>query len=132
VSNNYDCAARVLTLYKNSRNESVRASVDSLLAAISTTKDINIGMVKSMELLNKAEKPDDIDLVAIAEMLANVKSMQKEVANPIAFTITPTQRATLLTEVQELAKKNGQFTSVDACADILRGTLAKQLPTFVK
>ena len=40
---------------------------------------INKNMVEIMESLDKATKPEDIDQIAIAKMLANVKGMQKDV-----------------------------------------------------
>jgi hypothetical protein len=52
-----------------------------------------------------------------------------DTATPIAFSITPKQRETLLTDVRELKKKKGGDTYVDLCADILLSTLTKQLRT---
>src|SRR3984885_15960569 len=45
VSDDYDCAAALLTKYKSSRNEYITASVDSLLAGIDATKNINAKLV---------------------------------------------------------------------------------------
>ena len=154
VSTDYDCAARILTNYKNSKNEGVRASVDALLEAINTTKAINEAMVGTMESVDKATKAQDIDQLAIAKMLANIKGMQKDVqqlaiagaklstfgivrtagegddAKPIAFELTATQRATLLADVKELIahKGQGQYTVVDGSAEILLKALTRQLP----
>jgi hypothetical protein len=154
VSADYDCAVRMLTKYKDSKNENVRTSVDALLEAINTNKTINTDMVGMMESLDKATKPEDIDQVAIAKMLANVKGMQKDAqqltmvgaklstfgivrtagdgddAKPVAFTITATQRATLLADVKELIAKKGQgqYTYVDGSAELLLNALTRQLP----
>jgi hypothetical protein len=157
VSNDYDCAVAVLTNYKNSNNESIHQSVDSLLAAIDTTKKVNANVLEMLESVNKAKKPEDIDQVELAKMLADLKSLQKDAANlammgvkmstfgilrlkensenakPIAFTITAKQRATLLADVRELLgnpnKKKGDYTYVDGCAAILMNTLLNPLPT---
>jgi hypothetical protein len=158
VSTDYDCAVRMLSKYKNSKNESVRASVDALLEAINTTKTINKDMVGMMEALDKATKPEDIDQIAIAKMLANVKGMQKDAqqltmmgakmstfgivrttgegddAKPVAFTITAAQREALLADVKELIanKGQGQYTYVDGSAEILLDALTRQMPLSAK
>ena len=56
VSNDYDCAVAILTNYKNSNNESTHQSVDSLLAAIDTTKKVNANVLEMMESVNKSKK----------------------------------------------------------------------------
>jgi hypothetical protein len=158
ISDDYDCAATLLTKYKDSKNEYINASVDSLLMGIDATKNINAKLVGLIESLNEAKKPEAIDQTAIAKVLANAKGIQKDVRNlamagakmsafgvvriegngddakPVAFTITAKQRATLVAEVQELAKKKGQGqdTYVDSCAEILLDTLTKPLPTFAQ
>jgi hypothetical protein len=143
----------MLEKYKDSKIESIGTSVVTLLVAINTTKEINAKLLSLMEAINKATKPEDIDQVEIAKLLGNVQAMQKDVrtmamlgvkmstfaivqtegegdsAKPVAFTITPAQRATLLAEVQELAKKQTINTYVDACADLLLGTLNRPLRT---
>lgn len=153
ASDDYDCAAAILAPYKDGKNESMSASVDSFLTAIHTTKEINADLIEMMESLNKATKAEDIDQQAVAKTLANIKSMQKDVrtmsmaatkmstfsilvikeegdtATPIAFSITSKQRETLLADVRELKKKEGEYTYVDFCADILLSTLTEQLPT---
>jgi len=153
VSDDYTCAASMLEKYKDSKIESIGTSVVTLLVAINTTKEINAKLLSLMEAINKATKPEDIDQVEIAKLLGNVQAMQKDVrtmamlgvkmstfaivqtegegdsAKPVAFTITPAQRATLLAEVQELAKKQTINTYVDACADLLLGTLNRPLRT---
>jgi hypothetical protein len=157
VSDDYDCAISILEKYKDSKNESIHESVESFLLAINTTKQINKDLMEVMESLNKAQKQEDIDQVAIAKMLGNVKSMQKDVrtlalaaakmstfgilriegggddAKPIAFLITSRQRTTLLADVRELAselkKKKDDYTYVDGCAAILLSTLTMQLQT---
>src|SRR5438132_5395167 len=154
VSDDYDCATAMLRKYKDSKDQFIAESVDSLLTAIDNTKTINADLVGMMELLNKARKPEDIDETAIAKTLANIKGLQQDVrtisllavkisafsvvriegdgddAKPTAFTITPKQRATLMAEVQELARNKGKSpTYVDLCAEILLNTLTKQLPT---
>lgn len=157
VSDDYDCALSILEKYKDSKNESIRVSVDAYLTAIRTTKQLNTQLLEMMESLNKAEKPEDLDQVALAKMLANAKGLQKDVrtmavlgakmstfailrregegddAKPVAFTITSRQRAQLLADVRELAsglrKKKDSYTYVDGCAAILLSTLTMQLPT---
>ncbi len=156
VSDDYGCATLLLKNYKDSKVDTVAQSAQTLLEGIETTKDINAGLVGMMEALYKAEKPEDIDHIGIAKMLANVQGIQKDVRNltmvgvklstfailrtqgegedakPAAFSITEKQRSTLLDESQELAKRDGQYTYVDGCAEILLGTLKKQLPTSVQ
>ena len=153
VSDDYDCAVSLLTPYKNSKNESVRNSVDSLLLAIKSTKEVNAVLISMMESLNKATKPEDINQTEIAKTLADLKSMQKYVrgltmagvkmstfgilrmegtgdgVKPTAFTITATLRDTLLAETLEFAKMKGkEETFVDLCAKILLTTLTLKLP----
>ncbi len=154
VSEDYNCAVSLLTAYKGGRDEHIRESVDSFLIAIATTQDINTKLIGLMESVNKAQKAKDIDQVGIAKLLANVKMMQKEVAQismlaakmsttgimrfegdgddakPVAFTITAAQRGRLLTEIQELANaKRGELTYVDGCAEILLNAVKKPLRT---
>jgi hypothetical protein len=49
ASDDYDCALAFLTPYKDSKNESIRTSVDSFLTAIHTTKEINADLVEMMD-----------------------------------------------------------------------------------
>jgi hypothetical protein len=153
VSDDYDCAVSLLAPYKDSKNESVRNSVDSLLLAIKSAKEINAVLIGMMEALNKATKPEDINQAEIAKTLADLKSMQKYVhgltmagvkmstfsilrmegtgddVKPTAFTITATQRDTLLVETREFAKKKGkEETYLDLCTEILLTTLTLKLP----
>ncbi len=156
VTDDYKCAVAVLEPYKDSKNESIRASVEGLLGAIAMTKKVNALVLEMMESTEKAKKPEDIDQTTIAKGLADLTSLQKDIhkmamvsvklstfgivrlegddenAKPVAFTISPTQRATLLAEVRRLAKNNGQNTYVDFCAEILLRTLTKQLPASVQ
>lgn len=151
TSNDYDCAVALLTPYRQSKNGSISTSADSFLKAIQMTKEINADLVGMMESLNKATKAEDIDQQAIAKMLASLKGLQKDVrtmsmaaaklstfsilvqgdqdTKPTAFSITATQRDTLLADVRELKKKKGDDTYVDLCADILLNTLTKPLRT---
>jgi hypothetical protein len=152
VSDDYDCAARILSNYKDSKNESIHTSVDALLTDIQGTKDINAQLVALMESLNKATTAEDIDQVAIAKALATIKSAQGDAmtlamggakmstfgilavqsngydAKPTAFTITAAQRGTLLADARDLAKVKSN-TYVDNCANILVSALTRELPT---
>ena len=154
VSDDYDCATSLLTAYKDSKNESIRASVGSLLLAIKSSKEIDALLIGMMESLNKATKPEDINQAEIAKTLADMKSIQSYAHNlmmvgvkmstfgilrmegtgddqkPTAFLITAAQRSTLLTETQELGRKKGkEQTYVDVCVDILLSTMNRKLPT---
>ena len=154
VSDDYDCAASLLTSYKDSKNESIHKSVDALLQAIQITKEINGNLITMMETLNKAKKAEDIDQQEIPKTLGNIKSLQKDVrtvamlgvkmstfgilhidgtgddAKPTAFTITATERQTLLSEARVLAKAKGKEESyIDLCADILLTILTSKLPS---
>ena len=154
VSDDYDCAVSLLTPFKDSKNESIHTSVDSLLLAIQSTKQINTMLMGMMESLNKATKAEDIDQPEIAKTLADIKSMQKYVrtltmagvkmstfgilhmdgtgddVKPTAFIITGAERETLLSETREPAKKKGkEETYVDVCAEILLTTLNSKLPS---
>ena len=153
VSDDYDCAVFLLTAYKDSKNESIHKSVDALLQAIQITKEINGNLITIMETLNKAKKVEDIDQ-EIPKTLGNIKSLQKDVrtvamlgvkmstfgilridgtgddAKPTAFTITATERQTLLSETKALAKARGKEESyIDLCADILLTILTSKLPS---
>jgi hypothetical protein len=75
VSDDYDCATSFLSAYKNSKNEYIRASVDSLLLAIKSSKEINAVLTSMMESLNKATKPEDINQAEIAKTLADAKTV---------------------------------------------------------
>jgi hypothetical protein len=156
VTDDYSCALAMLEPYKDSKNESIRASVEGLLEAIAMSKKVNALFLEMMESTEQAKKPEDINQMAIAKGLADLTSLQKDIhkmamvsvklstfgivrlegdddnAKPVAFTISPTQRATLLAEVRRLAKNNGRNTYVDLCAEILLSTLTKQLPTSVQ
>jgi hypothetical protein len=156
VSDDYDCAASLLTPYKDSKNVSIQKSVDALLLVIQITKEINGNLIGMMETLNKAKKVEDIDQQEISKTLGNIKSMQKDVrtlamagvkmstfgilhidgtgddAKPTAFTITATERQTLLSETKVLAKAKGKEESyIDLCADILLTMLTSKLPSAV-
>ena len=61
VSDDYACAATILTNYKDSKNEYVQQSAQTLLEAIKTTKEINADLISMMESLYKATKAEDID-----------------------------------------------------------------------
>jgi len=152
VSDDYNCAGVLLTEYKDSSDKNIHSSVEALLLAISATKDLNAKLLEMMEALFKATKPADIDLPAIARVLAIIKSGQQDAHNmtmmgvkmstfailrmdgdgedakpvqPFAYTITPKERSTLLADVRELAKgKKGQPTYVDTCEQILLKTLS--------
>jgi hypothetical protein len=132
VSDDYDCVTFLLTAYKDSTNKPIHESVDTLLLAIQATKEINGNLITIMETLNKAKKVEDIDQQEIAKTLGNIKSMQKDIRNmamagvkmstfgilhidgtgddakPTAFTITATERQTLLSETRVLAKAKGK------------------------
>jgi hypothetical protein len=154
VSDDYDCAAFLLTPYKDSKNEAIHNSVDALLLAIQITKEININFTTMMESLNKVKKADDIDEQEIAKTFADIKTLQKTVrsltmggvkmstfgilhidgtgddAKPTAFSITATERQTLLSETKALAKAKGKEESyIDLCADILLTMLTSTLPS---
>jgi hypothetical protein len=157
VSDDYDCAARYLQPYKASKNKYVRDSVESLLAGIDTTKQINGHLLQEMEAVDRATKAEDIDQIAIAKRLGDLTSSQKDVrkivmvavklstfgilrveggddnSRPVAFTITAKQRDGLLTDAQKLAKEKEQPENyVDVCAQFLVSTLKKQLPTLAE
>ena len=154
ASDDYSCAALLLKNYKDSKDDTVADSAQTLLKVIETSTQINTKLVGTMEALYKAEKSEEIDQVGIAKMLANVQSLQKDVRNltmvgvkmstfsvlriqgeddnarPVAFTISEKQRAALLGEAQELrAEGKDQNSVVDGCADILISILKSQLPT---
>ncbi len=154
VSDDYDCAASLLNPYKDSKNEPIHKSVDALLQAIQITREINGKLIGMMETLNKAKKVEDIDQQEIPKTLGNIKSLQKDVrtvamlgvkistfgilridgtgddAKPTAFTITATERQTLLSETKALAKARGKEESyIDLCADILLTMLTSKLPS---
>jgi hypothetical protein len=154
VSDDYDCAASLLSSYKDSKNKPIHESVDTLLLAIQATKQINGDLITIMETLDKAKKVEDIDQQEIAKTLGNIKSMQKDIRNmamagvkmstfgilridgtgddakPTAFTITATERQTLLSETRVLAKAKGKEESyIDLCADILLTILTSKLPS---
>lgn len=154
VSDDYDCAASLLTAYKDSKNEPIRASVDSMLLAIKSIKEVNATLIEMMETLNKATKPEDINQTQIAKTFADLKSVQSYVRTlmmagtkmstfgilrmegtgddqkPTAFLITALQRDTLLEETRQLGrKKDKEETYVDVCVDILTTTLTSKLPT---
>jgi len=154
VSDHYDCAASLLKPYKDSKNESIRESVDSMLLAIESIKDVNAKLVELMESFNKARKAEDIDQTAIAKFLADAKSIQSYVRTlmmvgvkmstfaivriegtgddqkPVAFLITSAQRGILSEEIRQLGRKSGKdVTYVDACVDILTKTVTTNLPT---
>jgi hypothetical protein len=154
VSDDYDCAAFLLTPYKDSKNEFIHTSFDTLLHAIQATKEINGDLITMMETLNKAKKVEDIDQQEIAKTLGNIKSMQKDIRNmamagvkmstfgilhidgtgddakPTAFTITATERQILLSETRILAKAKGKQDSyIGLCADILLTILTSKLPS---
>jgi len=154
VSDDYDCAASLLKPYKDSKNESIRESVDSMLLAIKSIKEVNAELVEMMESLNKATKAEDINQTEIAKALANLKSIQGDVRTltmagvkmstfailriegtgddqkPVACFITAAQRRTLLEEIHQLGRKSGkEVTYVDACVDILTNTVTPNLPT---
>lgn len=77
VSDDYDCAVFLLTPYKDSKNEPIHASVDTLLLAIQATKEINDNLITMMETLNKAKKAEDIDQQELAKTLANIKGKEE-------------------------------------------------------
>jgi hypothetical protein len=149
AADDYTCATSILTKYKESPDGSIRGSVDNFLAVIGTTQELNGHLLAMLESIEKASKPEDINQEEIAKHLAAIKSLQKDVLGlammatklstfailrgeggddnwkPVAFTITATQRTTLIAEAQRLIDK---LTYVDGCVDILLGALRRQLP----
>lgn len=154
ASDDYSCATLLLKSYKDSKDDTVADSAQTLLKAIETSTMINTKLMGTMEALYKAEKSEDIDQVGIAKMLANIQSLQKDIRNltmagvkmstfailriqgeddnarPVAFTISEKQRAILVGEAQDLrAEGKDQFSVVDGCAEILLTSLKQRLPT---
>jgi hypothetical protein len=151
TKDDYSCAEMLLDPYKSSKNDMVHESANNLLLAVQNAQAMNAKLVEMVEAINKATKPEDIDEQEIGKDLANIRGAQHDGmmliiasvklstfgilrvegtgddAKPTAFTITHVQRAKLLAEVKELAKKKSS-TYVDTCADILLRTLNRQLP----
>jgi hypothetical protein len=124
VSDDYDCAASLLTSYQDSKNEPIRKSVDSMLLAIKGIKDVNARLIEMLDSLSKAKKIEDMNQTENAKTLANLKSIQSYVRTlmmvgvkmstfaivriegtgddekPVAFLITAAQRGTLLEEIR--------------------------------
>jgi|GEM_PF-2737157 len=78
----------------------------------------------------KAAQKDVRTLVMLATKMSTFGIVQLQGegddVKPVAFTITEKQRATLLADVQALAKKKSN-TYVDVCAEILLKTLTMPL-----
>ncbi len=152
MSDDYDCAAEILTPFKDSGDETIRNSAKAILGAIDSSKVVNSRLIGVMESVDKAKVPDDIDAVAIAKTLDESKSIQGDAmaltlagtrmstfgilslnqsnSVSIAFTITSRQKGVLLAKVHDLEiKSSGHKTYVDACADIMLAVLLKHLPT---
>jgi hypothetical protein len=153
VDEKYTCAQRLLERYKQSKNDTVKESADSLLTAIDATKQINSELRAMVEAINKAKKIEDLHQEETAKHIADITSRWKvihEVAmmgvkmstygivhgeggddnwKPVAFTITRQQHKTLLADVQALAEgKSKEMNYVDLCADLLLKTLNQLLP----
>ena len=155
VADDYNCAIELLKPYQNSTNDNVRTSVTGFNEGIGATKQVDARLLEMMESFDKATTADDFDQPAIAKQLADLNGIKADARKliimavkassfgilkgvggddewkPVAFTITEQQRAKLLAEAKELAKRQaGTETYVDVCADFLVDTLTKNLPTI--
>jgi hypothetical protein len=81
IEDAYTCAESLLKPFKDSKDDSVHTSVDTLLTAIQGTKDMNATLSSMIDALNKATKPEDIDQTEIGKTLATIKSAQHDVMN---------------------------------------------------
>jgi len=156
VADRYNCAVSILQNFKDSKNEYIKESAETLLKALETTKNINEKLVSILDSIYDAKRSEDIDQAGIAKMLGKVKSIQQDMAGlsmtgtqestfavlkmqeigrdsrPIAFSITHGQRNTLQAEAESLAKNDGFSSYVDDCAEIILDDLAQDLPESSK
>jgi hypothetical protein len=156
VADRYNCAVSILQNFKDSKNEYIKESAETLLKALETTKNINEKLVSILDSIYDAKRSQDIDQAGIAKMLGKLKSIQQDMAGlsmtgtqestfavlkmqetghnsrPIAFGITHDQRNTLRAEAESLAKNDGFSSYVDDCAEIILDDLAQDLPESSK
>ena len=152
MAERYNCAVSILQNFKDSKNESIQESAETLLRALDASKGINEKLVAVLDSLYDPQKQQDLDRAGIADMLKNVKSIQRDTwdlsmagtqastfaifkmqgagkdSRPVAFSITHDQRNTLRAEAGTLAKNDGFSSYVDDCAEILLNGLAQDLP----
>lgn len=156
VADRYNCAVSILRNFKDSKNEYIKESAETLLKALETTKNSNEKLVGMLDSIYDAKRPQDIDQAGIVKTLGKVKSIQQDMAGlsmtgtqestfaifkmertgvdtrPIAFSITHDQRSTQRAEAESLAKNDGFNSYVDDCAEIILDDLAQGLPESFK
>jgi hypothetical protein len=153
LNNNYDCAARFVAPYKDSKIVTVRDSVESILTGIETSKQVNREALKELAAVDKAHNASEVD-PSITERLDKLTKSENEAramislgvkistlglvrtkddkpaGEPVAFTITGRQREILTEEVAQFVKEKSRDPSfVDDCANMLLSLLNKKLPT---
>lgn len=150
----YDCAAKFVEPYRDSKNKNVRESVDAILSGIAKSNEVNGQVLEELQQIDKTPSSEEVDpramkrLVDLTKVEDNARTLimggvklstyglvrersTAEETIPIAFTITAKQHETLLAETKELAKKKNIHdvdNLIDKCAEILRMTLTQQLP----
>ena len=155
IADDYGCAIALLKPYQNSRDNNVHVSVEAFNNGIDITQQADAKLLEMMESLDKATRAEDFDQPAIAKQLADLNSIKQDSrklilmgvkmssfgilklvggdddSKPVAFTITEQERLKLLSDANELAKREDPGTSyIDICADFLVDTLTKSLPTL--
>jgi hypothetical protein len=154
LNNYYDCAARAVTPYKDSKITAVHDSVESILDGIEAIHQVNRQVLEALEVVDKAQSASDVDPSA-AERLSKLSESEdkaramitlgvkistaalirtkddKLAGEQVAFTITDKQHDILVTEVGQLAKEKPHGSNfVDDCAEMLSSSLTKKLPTL--
>jgi hypothetical protein len=68
VADRYNCAVSILQNFKDSKNEYIKESAETLLKALETTKKINEKLASILDSIYDAKRSQDIDQAGIAKM----------------------------------------------------------------
>jgi hypothetical protein len=150
----FDCATRMVTPYRESKNKRVQESVESILSGIKKTTDVNAQVLEALAIVDTAPSADKVDPATMKKLsdltkdednaraliMGGVKmstfaitkeKIVDEDTEPYAFSITAKQRDSLLADARELAKRpnpSAPKNYIDGCAEILLTTLNRKLP----
>jgi len=148
----YECASKHIAPYKESKNKYVRDSAEAFVNGIRTSTEVNRRVIEELEAIDKVATSDQVDpeatkrLVDLTTVEDKARAMitgavkmstfalvqlkpNDQQAEPVAFTITSTQRDALLHEIEEFRKQGTEAASfLGSCVTILLNTLNQKLP----
>ncbi len=153
LNNDYDCAARAVTPYKESKIADVHDSVEAIVNGIAASQENNRQVLEQLAAIDRARNASEVDPATMdrlkkltasedqarAMIVLGVKISafalvrtkdDKPTGEPVAFTISARQHDILAKELGQVLKQREHNPSfIDACANTLSSLLARDLPT---